>query len=95
MSTRRSFPPKRGGCSRCCIRRYRAQSGPLPFSAEFVTEFEVEPHPQGAVLRVSQRGFPAGSEADEFFAACEKGWRDTFAGIRAWLANGSGMDADP
>lgn len=75
--------------------RYRAQSGPLPFSAEFVTEFEVEPHPQGAVLRVSQRGFPAGSEADEFFAACEKGWRDTFAGIRAWLANGSGMDADP
>ena len=70
--------------------RYRARSGPLPFDADFVTEFEVEPHPQGAVLRVSQRGFPAGHEADEFFAGCEKGWRDTFAGIRAHLANSIG-----
>src|SRR5687767_7777978 len=42
--------------------RYQAKSGPLPFGAEFVTEFLVQPHPEGTVLRVTQAGFPAGSE---------------------------------
>ena len=67
--------------------RYRARTGPLPFDADFVTEFTVAPHPEGAVLRVSQDGFPSGPEADEFYAGCEKGWRDTFAGIRRYLAS--------
>ena len=66
--------------------RYRAKSGPLPFEAEFVTEFEVLPHPTGAVLRVTQAGFPVGPEADGFYAACEKGWRDTFTGVRRYLS---------
>jgi uncharacterized protein YndB with AHSA1/START domain len=66
--------------------RYRAKSGPLPFRAEFVTEFIVLPHPEGAVLRVTQDGFPAGREADDFYAGCQKGWRVTFAGIRRYLA---------
>jgi uncharacterized protein YndB with AHSA1/START domain len=66
--------------------RYRAKSGPLPFTAQFVTEFSVAPHADGAVLRVIQDGFPVGHEADEFHAACEIGWRDTFAGIRRFLA---------
>ena len=65
--------------------RYQAKAGALPFEAEFVTEFTVEPHGQGAVLRVSQDGFPAGREADAFYAGCERGWRETFAGIRAFL----------
>ncbi len=65
--------------------RYRAKSGPLPFAAKFVTEFVVLPHPEGAVLRVTQDGFPIGPEADEFYAGCEKGWCDTFAGIRRYL----------
>lgn len=65
--------------------RYRARTGPLPLEAEFVTEFAVTSHPEGAVLRVTQDGFPPGSEADDFYAACEKGWRDTFAGIRRYL----------
>lgn len=65
--------------------RYRAKTGPLPFDADFVTEFAVAPAPPGAVLRVSQDGFPAGPDADDFFAACEQGWRDTFAGIRRLL----------
>ena len=43
-------------------------------------------HAEGAVLRVSHDGFPAGRGADEFYAGCEKGWRDTFAGIRRYLA---------
>jgi hypothetical protein len=25
------------------------------------------------------------SAADEFYAGCERGWRDTFAGIRRYL----------
>lgn len=62
--------------------RYQAKSGPLPFAAEFVTAFDVEPHAEGAVLRVTQDGFPAGPEGDEFYAGCETGWRETFAGIR-------------
>jgi uncharacterized protein YndB with AHSA1/START domain len=66
--------------------RYRAKAGQLPFRADFVTEFVVAPHPEGSVLRVSQDGFPAGPEGDQFYAACGQGWRDTFAGIRRFLA---------
>jgi uncharacterized protein YndB with AHSA1/START domain len=51
--------------------RYQAKSGPLPFAARFVTEFVVVPHEQGAVLRVTQDGFPTGREADAFYAGCE------------------------
>ena len=67
--------------------RYRSRTGPLPFDADFVTEFVVAPHPDGSVLRVSQDGFPLDPAADEFYAACEKGWRDTFAGIRSYIAD--------
>ena len=65
--------------------RYRAKSGPLPFESTFVTAFTVRPAAEGAILRVSQEGFPAGPEGDEFLASCELGWRDTFAGIRRCL----------
>jgi uncharacterized protein YndB with AHSA1/START domain len=65
--------------------RYKARTGPLPFEADFVTEFLVLPHEQGAILRVTQDGFPSGCKADAFYAACEQGWRDTLAGIRRYL----------
>jgi uncharacterized protein YndB with AHSA1/START domain len=66
--------------------RYHARSGPLPFAAEaFVTEFAVTPHAAGAVLRVTQDGFPVAPEADAFYAGCQTGWRETFAGIRRYL----------
>jgi uncharacterized protein YndB with AHSA1/START domain len=68
--------------------RYFARSGPLPFEASFVTTFEVEPHPDGSILRVTQDGFPDDPVADDFFAACDTGWRDTFAGIRRYLEEG-------
>ncbi len=64
---------------------YKAKAGPLPFEAEFVTEFAVSDAPEGASLRVTQSGFPADSIADEFYAGCQKGWADTFAGIRRYL----------
>ena len=66
--------------------RYVAKDGPLPFDADFVTEFRVSLHPEGTVLRVIQDGFPAGPEANEFYNGCQTGWRDTFAGIRRYLA---------
>jgi len=65
--------------------RYRAKSGPLPFEADLMTEFIVSSHPEGSTLRVIQDGFPAGPEADEFYAGCEQGWRETFAGIRRYV----------
>ncbi|KAA3655122.1 MAG: SRPBCC domain-containing protein [Calditrichaeota bacterium] len=68
-----------------CDYQYYTKSGPLPFEMDFVTEFLVTPHDDGASLKVIQDGFPAGSEADEFYAACVKGWKDTFAGIHRFL----------
>ncbi len=65
--------------------RYFAKNGPLPFAAEFVTEFLVLPHSDGAILRVTQDGFPSGPEADDFYAGCQMGWCNTFAGIREFL----------
>ncbi len=66
--------------------RYFARSGQMPFKADFTTEFVVVPSESGSVLRVVQDGFPAGSIADEFYAACEKGWRDTFDSIKRYLS---------
>ncbi len=72
--------------------RYRAKAGPLPFQAQCVTEFRVAPHPEGALLRVVQDGFPVEGEADEFYIACAQGWLATFAGIRRFLARGGQPD---
>lgn len=69
---------------------YVAASEPLPFAAEFTTIFEVEPSTSGARLRVTQAGFPAEPAADEFYAACEAGWRDTLEGLRRHL-EGEGL----
>jgi uncharacterized protein YndB with AHSA1/START domain len=70
--------------------RYRAKTGPLPFEADFVTSFEVEPAEGGTRLRVTQDGFPTGEAGAEFLASCAVGWTDTFAGIRALLEGRAG-----
>ena len=66
--------------------RYFSKDGPLPFEADFTTEFVVSPHPTGATLRVEQDGFPTGPEGDTFYEGCDVGWRETFEGIRRHLA---------
>jgi hypothetical protein len=67
---------------------YFARSGPLPFAANLTSEFTVIPIGPGQTsLRVVQDGFPMDSVADEFYAGCEVGWRDTFAGIRRYLSS--------
>lgn len=66
--------------------RYYARTGPLPFRANFTTEFVVEPRPpRGALLRVVQDGFPTDPEADEFYEGCERGWRETFESVRRFV----------
>jgi uncharacterized protein YndB with AHSA1/START domain len=64
---------------------YRAKANPMPFASDFVTSFEVIPGEAGTTLRVVQDGFPASADADDFYASCEIGWRDTFLGIRQVL----------
>jgi len=78
-------PPRRLKLSNM---QYLAKSGPLPFeSSAMTTDYFIEPRSAGALLRVVQEGFPEDSSADDFYASCEKGWRDTFEGIRRFLAS--------
>ncbi len=64
---------------------YYAKTDPLPFQANFVTEFLVRPTAKGCVLQVTQDGFPVGPIADDFYKGCEIGWKNTFQNIRAYL----------
>lgn len=57
---------------------YHSKEGPLPFKADFVTRFEIEPHKDGSLLRVNQSGFPDDPAADDFYEACGNGWHQTF-----------------
>lgn len=65
--------------------QYYAHAGPAPATADFAVTFLVRPHPDGASLRVTQAGFPAGEEGDAFLEACVAGWKQTFEGIRTYL----------
>lgn len=49
-------------------------------------EFTVIPEgPNKTKLRVVQDGFPCDKAPDDFYAACEVGWRETFGAIRRYL----------
>lgn len=63
--------------------KYYARSGapPFDFADDAVTIFTVEP----GRLRVEQTGFPCDAIADDFYSACEVGWKNTFEGIRKYL----------
>jgi uncharacterized protein YndB with AHSA1/START domain len=67
--------------------QYYAKTGSLPFkfADDAVTIFTVEPKEEGSILSVEQTGFPSDPIADEFYAACETGWKNTFDGIRKYL----------
>ena len=61
--------------------RYYAKTGPMPFEADFTTEFKIESHGEQTKLIVTQDGFPAAAEADEYYRGCEQGWEATLQGI--------------
>jgi len=62
--------------------KYSARGEKLPFDAVITAEFIVDEAEGGCSLMVKQDGFPSEPAADEYYAACEKGWVDTFEGIR-------------
>ena len=65
---------------------YIAKAEPPPFELETATKFEIEPvSDEKCVLKVIQTGFPADSIADEFYAACETGWKNTFYGMKTFI----------
>jgi uncharacterized protein YndB with AHSA1/START domain len=75
-------PPKR---IRLTGFNYFARGGPLLFPAELLsTEFSVAPARAGSLLTVVQSGFPDDAGADAFYAGCERGWQETFEGIRRY-----------
>lgn len=65
--------------------KYYSKSGKLPFDADITAEFIVESSAKGCTLKVIQDGFPLDPIADEYYVACETGWKNTFEGIRNYL----------
>jgi uncharacterized protein YndB with AHSA1/START domain len=65
--------------------RYYARSGALPFEPHLLIEFSILPVPDGCVLQVRHAGFPVETIADDFYAACERGWRETLAGLQRYF----------
>lgn len=66
---------------------YQSPDGGLPFEADLQTEFEVEPTLNGVKVIVRQTGFPLDPIADDFFAGCDEGWRQTLSAMRDYLAS--------
>lgn len=66
--------------------RYLARTVGPPFDPRLTVEFTIDPLPGGCRLCVANDGFPDAASADEFLAGCERGWRDTFASIRRYVA---------
>lgn len=65
---------------------YYSRKGLLPFAAALTSDFTIIPEgPKQTRLRVVQDGFPCDNAADDFYAGCTVGWRETFAGIRRYL----------
>ena len=68
--------------------QYHAKTGPLPFEAEFYTDFVIQSDPGGgpnspsSLLTVTQRGFPDAASADDYHAACKEGWQRTLDNMR-------------
>jgi hypothetical protein len=54
---------------------------------DLTAEFTVTPTEGGSLLQVTQNGFPSDPIADNFYASCDKGWRDTFQSINRFFAD--------
>ncbi len=67
--------------------RYYAKSGPMPFEANFKTDFRIEEHEKGSRLIVKQDGFPSDPGADEYFHGCKKGWEETLRGVLSYVTS--------
>jgi uncharacterized protein YndB with AHSA1/START domain len=61
----------------------RSREGLLPFATGMTAEFAIKETAQGALVRVTQSGLPAGEEA--YFQSCADGWRAALQGLGAIL----------
>ena len=71
--------------------QYFSKDGPMPFEADFRTEFTVEKTDRGVKLVVLQSGFPDDPSADDYYAGCVTGWKNTLAGIEQFLTKKHGL----
>jgi uncharacterized protein YndB with AHSA1/START domain len=67
--------------------KYYAKLGQPPFEVDLKADFTVTPVVDGSILQVTQDGFPEDAVADSFYAACDKGWQDTFQSIIRFFAD--------
>ncbi len=67
--------------------QYYAKDHEVPYAAQLSTEFLVEAKDEGSVLTVNQEGFPDDKSGDEFYSACEAGWKTTLASLAAYVDN--------
>lgn len=66
--------------------RYVTKFESPPFELDLKARFEVDRiDDNSSVLRVIQTEFPVDKIADEFYKAWEKGWHDTFEGVRKFI----------
>ena len=65
--------------------RYYAKAGALGFEGDYVIEFRVIAHDEGALLWLTHSGIPSIPEADEYYAGCETGWQQCIANLHKLL----------
>ena len=65
---------------------YYAREGGPGIDLDTMTTYTLAARPgRSTLLQVRQTGFPRGTEADAFLAACEAGWQTTLHQLRAYL----------
>lgn len=75
-----------GKCLQLSDMKYSNKTGALPFEIDATVRFEICANESGSKLCVTQEGFPDDPIADEFYAGCEIGWRETLDGMKNYAA---------
>lgn len=65
--------------------QYVSPEGGLPFEADFKTTFEIQSHNDGSEMTITQTGFPADPSADDYYAGCETGWKQSLDALEQFL----------
>ena len=74
--------------------RYYAKLKPLEFKANFVIQYRIYPHKNGARLFLTHSGIPSSSEADEYYRGCDTGWQHCLSNLHTLLSLPKGERAD-
>ncbi|MBZ9729247.1 SRPBCC domain-containing protein [Salegentibacter sp. JZCK2] len=66
---------------------YLVENEYLPFKAKFKVKFRIECETNYCILRLEHSGFPGESNADSFYAECEKGWNESLKSLKNLMEN--------